>query len=97
MRPVKALKLLNIPKKRCERLMTNYKQLAIKIGTMRITEGQHITIKNTKHPSESMELTIGHCLRSVPRRRAVYEGTSGGRSVIIKVFLSRVQGWRYWF
>ena len=62
---------------------------------MRITEGQHITIKNTKHPSESMELTIGHCLRSVPRRRAVYEGTSGGRSVIIKVFLSRVQGWRH--
>jgi hypothetical protein len=51
---------------------------------MGITKGQHITIKNTKDPSKSMELTIGHCLRSVPGRRAVYEGLWEGRSVIIK-------------
>jgi tRNA A-37 threonylcarbamoyl transferase component Bud32 len=62
---------------------------------MGITKGQHITIKNTKDPSKSMELTIGHCLRSVPGRRAVYEGLWEGRSVIIKVFLLRVQGWRH--
>lgn len=62
---------------------------------MGITEGQHITIENKKCPSKPMELTIDRCLRSVPGRRAVYEGLWEGHSVIIKVFLSRVQGWRH--
>jgi tRNA A-37 threonylcarbamoyl transferase component Bud32 len=62
---------------------------------MFITEGQHITIENKKCPSKPMELKIDGCLRSVPGRRAVYEGLWEDHSVIIKVFLSRVQGWRH--
>ena len=58
-------------------------------------QGHKILIKNKTQPSKAVELVVGQCLRSMPGRRAVYEGSYEGRSVIIKVFLSRLQGWRH--
>ena len=58
-------------------------------------ENRRITIRNQIQQEKPVELAVGRCLRSVPGRRAVYEGIYNERAVIIKVFSSAFHGWRH--
>jgi len=54
-----------------------------------------IIIRDRMKHERPVELVIEKCLRSVPGRRAVYEGAHDGQSVIIKVFSSPLHGRRH--
>ena len=73
-------------------LATNQKLRAKRMG---ISTGQTITIHDRMQQEKPLKLVMGRCLRSMPGRRAVYEGVLHGSDVVIKVFTSAFHGWRH--